>query len=90
MKSSKPIMILLIIVITTYVVMNFFVQQPAIDAKKEELKEAQNMTAQAKIENQRLKDEKAQIGSNKYIEQIARNRLGLLKKNEIMFIDVDK
>lgn len=37
-----------------------------------------------------LKEEKKKLDNNKYIEDIARNRLKMVKSNEIIYIDINK
>lgn len=37
-----------------------------------------------------LKEEKVKLDNEKYIEDIARNRLKMVKQNEIIYIDINK
>lgn len=75
-------------VLILYVCVNVFVQQPVIAQKKAEIQDVKERYEQAKAENEKLKKELDKSGTNDYIEKKARE-LGLLKKGEKVFIDVD-
>ena len=53
---------------------------------QEDLKRVNNEITSLKGQNQELRDEIAQLKSDSnYIEQIARKKLGMLKKSELIF-----
>lgn len=44
--------------------------------------------AEAQIEKQKLEDELEKTGTDEYLERVAREKLGLVKANERVFIDI--
>ncbi len=46
--------------------------------------------AEERMTNQRLEDELAQADTDEYLERVAREKLGLVKANERVFIDITK
>jgi len=73
-----------------FVVIQFTIQGPQIAAKNAELNSVKADVEKAKTENAELAEKKKRVGTKEYIEQMAREKLGLVKKNEIIFFDVDK
>lgn len=73
-----------------YVIGNFFAQQPYIEAKQTEMAKVQAEIEEAKKENERLKIEVDEMGTREYKEKVAREKLGLVKKGEKVFIDVEE
>ena len=62
--------------------------QPAISANRER---ADEIRESIEYENQRIKeiDEVTQkVGTDEYIEKIAREKLGMIKADEIVFVDI--
>lgn len=63
-------------------------QQPQINNNKEKI---DDLTAQIAEQEQKLKtleELKDKVDTDEYIEKVAREKLGLIKENEIIFIDV--
>ena len=46
--------------------------------------------AEVKLEQQRLEDELDKADTDEYLERMAREKLGLIKANERIFVDVTK
>lgn len=68
----------------------FFVmakQEIAFKKYDNELKNVQSMIAEEDVLYEQLVNTKNQISSDKYIEEVAREKLGLVMPNEIVFID---
>jgi len=87
---GRNIVYIAIVAFAIYIVANFFVQQPYIQAKETEMSKVQSEIEEAKKENGRLQLEKDEIGTREYKEKIAREKLGLVKKGEKVFIDVEE
>lgn len=71
-----------------WMVVKGFVIQPVINSNKEQAKELQKQISE---EQQRVEEVKGLIeksGTDEYIERIAREKLGMIKSDEIVFIDV--
>jgi len=62
-------------------------QELAFKKYDDELKNVQNMIAEENVLYEQLVDTKNHISSDKYIEEVAREKLGLVMPNEIVFID---
>lgn len=63
-------------------------QQPKITANKEEIENLNTEIAQQQKKLDELDELKTMVDSDEYIEKVAREKLGLIKENEIVFIDV--
>jgi len=92
MKSNirKRLITLISIAFIIYFIYVIFSQQPRIDMLMAEKQEVQE-----KIEEQDLIYNQLQYyfeiaGTDEYIELIARSRLGYVKPNDIVFIDLNK
>ena len=66
-----------------------FHQQSLMNHKKREMQEIKQKIENEKKLTDELNEEKAQIGTDEYIEKIAREKLGMIKKDEIIFYSVD-
>ena len=90
-KRKKPgfgIYILLIIFLyLSYIAVD---QQKLINAKILELDKIENKIKEEERLNEELKKEKEMIQSDEYKEKVAREKLGMVKKNERVFIDIGK
>ena len=78
----------LTIIVSGTMLVKGFMQQPAIsawDEKKAEILES------IEYENQRIEEIDAvmeKVGTDEYIEKIAREKLGMIKSDEIVFVDI--
>lgn len=62
--------------------------QPTIDANE---KKAEEIRENIAYEEQRIKeiDEVTQkVGTDEYVEKVAREKLGMIKSDEIVFVDI--
>ncbi len=69
---------------------SFFVMvDQEVDFKKydSELNNYNNMIAEEDMLHEQLVNTRSQISSEKYIEEVARDKLGLVMPNEVVFID---
>lgn len=87
-KSSFGIFVLLIIFIyLSYIALN---QQKLLYAKNMELSKIDNKIEEEEKLNRELNKEKEMIQSDEYIEKVARERLGMVKKDERVYVDIGK
>ena len=79
---------IILFIISAAMLIKGAMQQPQITSNLDEISELQQ---QIEYEQQRA-DEidamKENVNSDEYIEKIAREKLGMIKKDEIIFIDV--
>jgi len=81
---------LLLIVLAVYICISLISQQFKLTSLGSAEKE---LDAEFSVEEKRKKeldDEKALLGTDEYYERAARERLGFTKKNEKVFIDINK
>lgn len=85
-KATVGIFILLVIFLyLSYIAVN---QQGLIYAKNQELNKLEEKIAEEKKINEELKKQSKMIESDEYIEKIAREKLGMVKKNERVYVDI--
>jgi cell division protein FtsL len=65
-------------------------QQKLIYAKNLEDSKMESKIAEERKTNEELKKEKEIINSDEYIEKVARDKLGMVKKNERLYVDIGK
>jgi cell division protein FtsL len=87
-KGTLGILILLFIFLyLSYTAVN---QQRIIFDKNLELSRLEEKIAEEKTVNEELKKESEIIQDDEYIEKIAREKLGMVKKNERIYVDIGK
>jgi len=87
-RNSFGIFILLAIFIyLSYIFVN---QQRLLYAKSIELSKIENKIAEEEKLNEELNREKEMIQSDEYMEKIAREKLGMVKKDERIYVDIGK
>ena len=73
-----------------YVIYTLISQQQILNSYKVEANKYTNDILQAQAEQEKLNETKNNINSNEYIEQIAREKLGMYLPNERVYIDIGK
>lgn len=81
---------ILILAFAIYVIYTLISQQQILDSYKAEANQYTNDIQQAQAEQEKLNETKNNINSNEYIEQIAREKLGMYLPNERVYIDIGK
>lgn len=71
-----------------YFVCMTFSQQKTINAKKRELEELNTQITAANNETESLREEYDSVSEPEYLERMAREKLGLVRPNERVYIDV--
>ena len=90
MHHKKAVTLWALVIIAGGMIINGIIQQPQILKNKEEikaLKEALQYEDERVEEVERLKEI---VGTDEYTEKIAREELGMVKKDEKIFVDVSK
>ena len=81
-------LVLLTVVASVSMVVKGFMLQPIVSANYEK---AEKIDYDISCENQRISEINAmteKIGTDEYIEKIAREKLGMIRTDEIVFIDI--
>ena len=81
-----------------FVIIGFFVyfayvfidQQKVLYAKEIEMDNIQAKIEEEMKLNEELKKQKEMLGSDEYVEKIAREKLGMVKPGERIFVDINK
>jgi cell division protein FtsB len=82
--------IIIVLVFIIYFIVTFINQQETLKSKKTALLEIQSDIEMQKIQKIELETEKDMMGSEEYIEKQAREKLGLVKDGEKVYIDSNK
>lgn len=77
-----------VLAICIYVVFTLVNQRITLTKQHQTILEEQEKIAEATVEQQKLEDEYKKAGTDEYLESIAREKLGLVKANERVFIDI--
>ncbi len=89
-RMSKLYKRILIVAFIAYFIYTIVMQQKTLNAYSEQKADCNNQIEMAQDENEELKKMKENINSDEYIEQIAREKLGMYYPNERVYIDVEK
>lgn len=90
MKKKLKFKNILIIIISVYIVFTLVNQQIAMHKIKNQIEAKTQELQLIKQKNQRLQDEVKMSKSQKYIEKLARERLGFIKNGETPVINTKK
>lgn len=90
MKKKLKVSRLIIIGVLIYFVFVLVSQQQTMNAYQEESKMYENQIIKAQEKTEELKEIKSNMDSTEYIENIAREKLGMYLPNERVYIDIAK
>jgi len=86
----NPIWKVLFVLLIIYLSYNLVGQQQLIEKKYAELAEVEaKIAAEAKLSEQ-LQKEKSMLASDESLEKIAREKLGMVKQGERVFVDLNR
>lgn len=88
MSAKTLVKLGLLLFVCIYVTCIFVKQQRSLSQCADLSEEYEQKIAEAKLEQQKLEGELEKAGSDEYIERTAREKLGLVKANERVFIDI--
>lgn len=74
--------------IVAFLLVKGIVQQPEITKNKEKIQNLNTKIAEQQATNDEIKDMMGKVDTDEYIEKVAREKLDLVKENEIIFIDI--
>ena len=89
-KQKNTFGIFILLAIFLYLSYIFVNQQRLLYAKNLELNKIENKIGEEEKLNEELSIEKEMIQSDEYIEKVAREKLGMVKKDERIFMDIGK
>lgn len=90
-KMKKPILLMVIVfgimIYFSYIIIG---QQSLLHTKQLELTGVQQKIKDETKENEELKKQSEAIKSDEYAEKVAREKLNMVRKDERVFVDVNK
>ena len=90
MKKKFKFNRIIIIGIIVYVLYAVISRQQVLSAYKKEEQNYKDLIAQEQQRNSELLEVKENVNSTEFIEEIARNKLGMYLPNERVYIDISK
>ena len=88
MKKKLRINRFIIIAVLIYFIYTLVSQQQTLNSYKQEAPTYSNQIEEANDKNEELKNVKNNINSTEYIENMAREKLGMYLPNERVYIDI--
>ena len=88
MKKKLKINRFIVIAVLLYFVYVCITQQQTMDAYENESAMYQERIVEAQVEKKKLENIKENIDSTEYIEDVAREKLGMYLPNERVYIDI--
>ena len=88
-KKSKVVLMIFVVVLI-YFSYTVIKQQLLLDNKKDQLEAIEKKVADETELNKDLKKLEEDVNSNEYIEKVAREKIGLVKDGERVFVDINK
>ncbi len=88
MKKKLRINRFIIIAVLIYFIYTIVSQQQTLNSYKQEASTYSNQIEEANDKNEELKNVKNNINSTEYIENMAREKLGMYLPNERVYIDI--
>ncbi len=86
--KSSLLVKLVILILVVYATVTLVSLRAQISEKNEEAARLTSSIAAAEQENERLTDAIANVDTDAGIEAIAREKLGMVSENEVVFVDV--
>ena len=86
----NPVVITILVVIAVIAAFNFYQNMTRMNQLESQIEKIEDQIAQAEAENEKLKRQLENSNSYEYIEEVAREKLGLVKPGEKMFIPVEE
>jgi len=86
----NPVVIIIVVIIALIAAFNFYQNMRRMNQLETKIEKIETQIAEAEAENNKLKRQLENSSSNEYIEEVAREKLGLVKPGEKMFIPVEE
>ncbi len=89
LKNKKiTLPVLLVSAVTVFLLVKGVMHQPTITENREKIEALKLEITEQEKKIAELDELKTKVDTDEYIEKVAREKLGLIKENEIIFIDV--
>ena len=87
-ENDLKVKILLLVIICSAMIIRGIMQQPEIIENKNEIANLNDEIENEKIRQSEVEEMRESVDTDEYIERIARDKLGMIKENERIFVDV--
>lgn len=87
---KRAVICAVILVVAAYFMYAMIWQHTMISSKNKEIEELRESITTATEEAERLRQEVEKLNDPEYIERVAREKLGLVRPNERVFVDSNK
>lgn len=87
-ENDLKVKILLLVIICGAMIVRGIMQQPEIIENKNEIANLNEEIEYEKIRQSEVEEMRDSVDTDEYIERIARDKLGMIKENERIFVDV--
>ena len=84
---KKLLKMVVLVALVMYSIVTFAKQETQFKKYDKDLQMYSSLINDENLKNEQLTEIKNRISTDEYIEEVARDRLGLVKPNEIVFID---
>ncbi len=84
---KKLLKMVVLVALVMYSIVTFAKQETQFKKFDKDLQMYTNLIDEETLRHEQLTEIKNRISTDEYIEEVARDRLGLVKPNEIVFID---
>ena len=89
-KTRKAIFIIAVFTFLVYFSYNFLCTKKTISSMENELNELKIEIDELSNENEELSNFKDEVDNIEYVEKVAREKLGMIKEDEKIFIDINE
>lgn len=86
-KSKLPLLVLLVLLF--YLAITFTLQFHRLAALHQEIRQVQKQVTELQSKNSELREQLKRVQSDSYIEQMAREKLGLIKPGEARIVPLE-
>ncbi|MBO5143344.1 MAG: septum formation initiator family protein [Clostridia bacterium] len=87
--AKKLLKTIAITAVLMYASLTMFKQEAAFNKYDDEIEKYVKLIEQEELKKEELMNTKSKISSKEYVEEIAREKLGLVMPNEIVFVDAN-
>lgn len=87
-KSIYRILGVVFVVFFSVMIIKGIMQQPEITKNEDKIAKLQEQIEYEKKRAEEVENMKSQVDTDEYIEKVAREKLGMIKRDEIVFMDV--
>jgi cell division protein FtsL len=89
-RPEKKLPVIIVIILLIYLIISFVMHFNRLFALQNDITEIRQQVNELKMKNEDLKKQLKQVQSDTYIEQVARERLGLIKPGETRVVPTQK